>query len=179
MDEKPIILDACVTLTLYASGKFSAILAGLPYDFRIGERAHAESQWVRAVGADERVKVDLSGAVFTRILTIEHLDGLAEQELFANLAAEVDDGEAEAAALAIVRGYTLSTDDRKVIRVCRQRYPALEVLTTPQILRAWQLHSGISDDTMRETLFRVSSCATYSPGRSDDGYDWWRSLSQG
>ena len=178
MNNQPIILDACVTLTLYASGKFAGILAGLPFDFRIGDRAHAESQWVRAVGADEREKVDLSGAISSRILTIEHLDGPDEQALFAELAAEVDDGEAEAAAIAIVRKDTLSTDDRKVIRVCRQRHAALDVLTTPQILRAWKLHSGVLDDTMREILLRVSFSAAYSPGRSDDGYDWWRSLSQ-
>ena len=76
----------------------------------------------------EREEVDLSPLFEDGLLEEESLHGLRETALFVELSSSMDEGEAEAAALSISRGYSLVTDDRKVRRTMAEKYHSLEVV---------------------------------------------------
>lgn len=175
MDERPIILDACCVLTLYATGSFAHILQLLPPAFHVGQRARGEAQWIRDDGPNERQTVDLAPALESGDLVMDTLDVRAAL-LFTSLAAFMEDGEAEAASLAIERGYALATDERKVHRILGEMHPCIPIYSTPGLLREWQMNSSIPDSEMSELLRRVAYGATFQPRRSDPLRRWWLDL---
>jgi len=178
MMPEPSILDACCTLNLYAAGEMSAILEQLPYRFVIGTRCRAEAQWLKTETPGEREKVDLAPLIQAGLLEEQSLDGSREMALFVDLSSHMEGGEAEAAALAINRGYLLATDERKVRRILASKHPALGILSTVDLLREWQVRSSLSDKACGEALRRVSFRATFVPPRADRHRDWWLKLTQ-
>src|SRR5439155_451800 len=109
----PCILDACCALNLSATGRIDEILRDLPYRFHIGRRARGEALWLSVPGSAERETVDLQPLLDADLLTEEEPSTDDEETSYAALAASLAGGEAEAAALAIRRGYILATDERK------------------------------------------------------------------
>jgi predicted nucleic acid-binding protein len=87
--------------------------------------------------------------------------------------ARLADGEAEAAALAAVRGYILATDDRKARRVATERCSTLRLTGTLELLREWQSTAGIVDAVIASALRRIAERATYRPRRTDPLWSWW------
>lgn len=167
------VLDACCTLNLYATGEMAAILEALPHSFVIGTRCRAESQWVKTETPGEREKVDLVPLLEAELLEEQSLEGSRETALFVELSSYMEDGEAEAAALAIIRGYLLATDERKVCRVLASKYPALRIQSTAELLHEWQIRCRLPDKACSDILKRVTLRATFSPPRSDKHRDWW------
>src|SRR4051812_35969525 len=64
-------------------------------------------------------------------------DIVARESLFVQLAADIDDGEAMTCALAVRRGYAVATDDRKTLRLLRERHPQVQILSTSSIVSGW------------------------------------------
>lgn len=62
-----------------------------------------------------------------------------EQEIedYVNFANEVDDGEAQALAIAKHRSFMLVTDDRKAVKVAQRPDVAVRTTSTPNILQSW------------------------------------------
>src|SRR5262245_30982217 len=120
---EPVILDACCTLTLSATGRIEEILGNLPHRFCVGVRARAETQYLRVEGSTEREPVNLQTLFNAGLLTEEQVHTPDEQMLYVGLAASLAGGEAEAAALAISRGYILATDERKARNLMTRQFP--------------------------------------------------------
>jgi hypothetical protein len=175
MDEL-ITLDACCVLNLAATGCFEGILRGLPSHFYVGQRARREAQWLRVLDADQRDLVDLEPLLEMSLLEELQLWDPQERALFIELSVTLEDGEAEAAALAIVRGYALATDDRKARRVVAERSAGLRLYSTLEIIREWQICCAVSDASVATALRRVADRATYQPRRTDPLWDWWKAL---
>jgi hypothetical protein len=172
----PVILDACCALNLSATGRIDGILRQLPYRFSIGCRARSEALWLAIPASEEREPVDLQPLNERGLLTDETLRGPVEETLFVQLSARLQDGEAEAAALAINRGYILATDDRKARRVVSEIHPRLRLSNTLQLVWEWQQAAGPSDAHVADALRRIAARATYRPRRSDPLFDWWMAL---
>src|SRR5687767_537120 len=124
MDET-VILDACCNLCLSATGRADEILRELPYSVVTGTRARRESLHLEVPGSDEREVVDLQPLLDGGVLRELQLVDEAELGLFVQFAARLNDGEAEAAALAVQHGYLFATDDRKARRVVSEAYPSI------------------------------------------------------
>ena len=168
-----IALDACCVLNLYATGHMAQILQVLQYNAVIGSRALAEAQYLKTADPVERQPVDLAPLIAAGQLLVGHLEGHEETALFVALAAHMEDGEAEAAALAIHRGWALATDERKVRRVLSGVRPDLVIVGTSDLLHEWQARSAVPDAEMSGVLRRVTERASFVPARSDPLREWW------
>ncbi|MFN3651308.1 MAG: hypothetical protein ACK47B_17170 [Armatimonadota bacterium] len=168
-----IILDACCTLNLAATGRAEEILRELPQHFTVAPHARGEAQWLAVPDSEERELVDLEPLIYRGVLVEEVLEGSAEEALFLEFGVSLADGEAEAAALAVSRGYTLATDDRRARRVVTERHPATRLSGTLELLREWQLTAQPTGLEVAEALRRIAARATYRPRRADLLYAWW------
>ncbi|HET6381965.1 MAG TPA: hypothetical protein VFJ58_01130 [Armatimonadota bacterium] len=172
------VLDACCVQNLYATGAMPGILGALPYAFVIGTRCRGEAPWLKMEKPGEREAVDLAPLLHAGLLEEQSLDGSLEMALFVELSRQMEDGEAEAAALAINRGYCLATDERKVRRILASSHRAPQIRTTSELLHEWQIRSGLSDEVCGAALKRVTFRASFSPPHSDKHRDWWLKLTQ-
>lgn len=171
-----LTLDACVSLNLDATGRVVEILSQLPHHFTVGRRARGEAQWLAAPGSEERERVDLEPLIAAGLLREQQLQGPAEEALFVEFGARLADGEAEAAAIAASRGYILATDDRKARRIVTERYAAVRLSSTLELLREWQLAVAPPEAEVTEALWRIAERATYRPASSHPLWAWWVDL---
>ena len=176
MTAETILLDACDLLNLYGTGEIESILSHLPYRFVAGARALREAQWVRAEGEAERERVEVRPLIEAGLLAEESLQGQAETDLFIEFGLLIDDGEAETLALAVARGYSVATDDRKARRIAAERLTGAQLLGTLELLHEWQVRTGLENAAMREILRRMAFRSSYIPRRSDPLWDWWTEL---
>jgi len=179
MPGETVILDACCTLNLAATGRMAVILERLPYRFCMGRRARGEAQWLRIPGEEERELVDLEPLLQLSLLVIEDLQDPKEEALFVRFSEQIADGEAEGAALAIHRGCILATDDRKARQVVTADHPALRLISTLELIREWQDEAGIQEADMANVLRRIAERARYRPRRNHPLWDWWSRLMAG
>jgi hypothetical protein len=91
-------------------------------------------------------------------------------------AAELDDGEARSAAVALHRGLWLVTDDRPSLRVARTNVPAIPSLTTPEWMKQWAEGEPAESQAVRDAVHRIEMCARYRPRRLDPLHAWWTAL---
>lgn len=176
---EPVILDACCTLNLSATGRVEQILRELPFRFRIGSKARNEAQWLVIPGSEEREIVELQPLVEAGLLEEECLSGPEEEALYVAFSARIDEGEAEAAALAVSRGCVLAADDRKARSILTARPGDLRLTGTPELLHRWQQEAGPPPSEMADALRRIAERATYRPPRTDLLWHWWVTLAAG
>ncbi len=94
-----VILDACGTLNLYASGRFVPILTALRHDWYLPAAVEREAQQYRQPDPADPEKlivlpIDLVPAIDGGILKRCDCEGDEEMELYIELAARIgDDGE--------------------------------------------------------------------------------------
>jgi hypothetical protein len=79
----------------------------LPYRWHVGHRARAEAQWLWAPDGEARDQVDLDPLMQLGLLDELELELAQQKALFVEFSATLADGEAEAAALAVTRGFVL------------------------------------------------------------------------
>ena len=173
MVDETILLDACNLLNLYGTGEIEAILRSLPYRRVVGVRGRREAQSVRKEEAEERERVDLEPLIEAGLLHEEALGCPEEQDLFVEFGLLLDDGEAEALALAVTRGYAFASDDRKARRIAVERLPGTKLWSTLELLNEWQARGGIAETALGEVLRRMSYRSSYRPRATDPLWNWW------
>ena len=143
-----VILDACGTLNLYASGQFVPILTALSHEWYLPAAVERESQHYRQPDPSDPEKLvvlpmDLAPALRIGVLHRCDCESEEEIELYIELAGRIgDDGESMGLAIAKCRGWSVLTDDKKARRIAKE----LEVgtLTTPEVMKQWAIASGPS-----------------------------------
>jgi predicted nucleic acid-binding protein len=110
------------------------------------------------------------------LLKLVKLENETEQNLFVNLAAQIDDGEAATIAVAIRRGMQVVTDDKKAIRVLKQEAPALIQLTTVEIIKTWSEKEKVEPGVVKSALENVIKRANYFPSKKHPLFEWWRAM---
>lgn len=157
MDE--LFVDACCILNILATGRARELVAELGFrtcfvaDAVVDETLYLED---RAIDFEELAAV---GLTVTTALTQE------EKQLYVELSAALDDGEAMTCALAVCRAGLVATDDRKAIRVLSQLAPDVPTLTTPGLMKRWSEEGGIEPEILGELLNRIQTIANFVPGR--------------
>jgi hypothetical protein len=172
-----VILDACGTLNLYASGRFVSILAALGHDWYIPAAVEREAQQYRQPDPADPEKlvalpIDLAPALANGVLKRCDCEGDDETELYIELAARIgDDGESMGLAIAKCRGWSVLTDDKKARRIAKEL--GVPVLATPEVMKQWAISAGPGVEELARVLGAIERFANYLPGRGAVDYEWW------
>jgi hypothetical protein len=172
-----VILDACGTLNLYASGRFVSILTILGYDWYIPTAVEREAKQYRQPDPGDPEKLialplDLSPALADGVLKRCECEGDEESELYVKLAARIgDDGESMGLAIARCRGWSVLTDDKKARRIAKEL--GVPVLATPEVMKQWAISAGPGVEELAQVLEAIERFANYLPGRGSVDYEWW------
>ena len=178
-----LILDASCLLNLYATERFGDIAASLHEqvavaDYVLEEEALFIRREASADGEDDQLLVDLSPFVSEGLVEAMRLASPSEEATFVALAAIIDDGEAVTAALAVHRGCSVATDDRKARRVLSERAPTVPLISTLDLVAQWAETMSVPLLELRTALERMRSGASYVPGPHDPRYQWWLEVMQ-
>ncbi len=172
-----VILDACGTLNLYASGKFVPILTALRHEWYIPAAVERESQQYRQPDPDDAEKlvaipIDLAPALTSGVLHRCDCEADEETELYVQLAARIgDDGESMGLAIAKCRGWSVMTDDKKARRIAKEL--GVGVIGTPQLMKQWAEIIKPSAAELVAVLSAIERFANYRPGRGAEDFEWW------
>ncbi len=171
-----IILDACGTLNLYASGRFLAILTSFPRDWYLPVAVEREAQTIRQPDpADPEnlltVPIDLVPAIDGGLLKRCDCEGEAEIALYVQLAAQIDDGESMGFAIAQCRGWSVLTDDKKARRIAREL--GVPVLSTTEVMKQWAEAARPSAKELAQILQAIERFANDRPRPGAVEYEWW------
>lgn len=173
-----VILDACCLINLYASGHMKSILESLKVSLFIAEYVYTEElAFLKSGFDDDEVQVSeqshLDSLIQAGIISTISLESEIEQNLFVNLAAGIDDGEATTAAIAITRNWALGTDDRRAMTYLRQRTITLPFVSTLEVIKFWAEVTMQSTNTIQSALTNVRVRGRYKPKSSHPLYVWW------
>ena len=176
-----ILLDASCLLNLYATGRLRDIALDLPYRLGVAEYVREREAlyvWRRGSTGDEdkRVPVDLTSLVDEGAIQVVRPERPEEEAAFVDLAAVVDDGEAVTIALALHRGYSVATDDRKARRILAELAQSIPLFSTLELLKAWAERASVSNSELRQAMLAIQSDASYIPSVRDPLYEWWLTI---
>lgn len=179
MAGRRVIFDACSLINFYASGFFEPILRSFKTQTCLVEQVNKESLYIRKP-TDHPQKYDYEPILldpYTRNeqLKLVKLETELEKKLFIKLAERLDDGEAATFALAIEREMVVVTDDKKAIQVLKEVAPNIEILTTPDIIKAWGESTKMKKEDIKLALENIRVGANYQPSQSHDLFHWWKS----
>ena len=172
-----VILDACGSLNLYASGRFVPILTALRHDWYVPAAVEREALQYRQPDPDDPEKlislpIDLTPALDGGVLSRCDCEGDDEFALYTNLAARIgDDGESMGIAIAKCRGWAVVTDDKKARRIAQEL--GVSVLATTEIMKQWASIARPPAHELSEALEAIERFAHFQPGRGALEYDWW------
>jgi predicted nucleic acid-binding protein len=174
-----MLLDACVLINLYATGRVGQIARACGVRLAIVRQVADETFLLRsaAPGAQERTPVDLRALEAAGDLTVLDLDG-AEVATFVRYADRLDDGEAATLAAASHRGLALATDDRAALKLISHELPELSVSRTGELMRTWAESCDAGPREVAVALDAIETRASYIPGPGDPQLAWWRSALQ-
>lgn len=168
-----LILDACCAINLFATPYAGNILAAIRQPVAIAqfvvEKELLHLAALLSPDADDLAERLEQCGVVTVPLQEE------EEALFLALAAQLDDGEAMSAAIAIARNWTIAADDRRVVTVLGRVGAMVGMVTTPKLIKLWAEQSAIDGFILRSVLTDIKSKARFRPWRSHPLYTWWHS----
>lgn len=170
-----ILLDACVLLNLSATDRLADIGQSLPGGLCVCPLVRGEALFLRDPSDPAHPLKPLVLDPFFESGVLQSLPLASnEEELYVNLAAELDEGEAMSMAIAITRQLHLATDDGKALKVYARigGNPAL-LWTTPRIVREWTESQSIARGELVRIVRAVRDRAHYLPPRAHAQYAWW------
>lgn len=175
MANESVLLDACVAINLVATDDLTAIGRVLETTFLMADQAADEMGYLRDEVGGDIVLTPIDFHKYSSTGTMQRVS-LNEGELFqyVELAATVDDGEAATIAIARSRGLKMATDDRKARRVCAN-LGMPEPLRSLGILHAYAEAASLDAQSIRDSLVRIRSRASFRPAQSDPDHKWWSS----
>lgn len=168
------LIDCCSLINLYTGWRGLEPLADVPTIWHVCDAVVRETEYTREyVDGEVRVQpIELARYLATGLLHRESLADEAEYASYLDLASEVDDGEAQAIAIALGRGYTLLTDDVRAARLATER--GLTVVSTRVVLERWGASDPAREVQLGGIVRRISALARFNPRAGSEDYAWWR-----
>lgn len=179
-------IDACALLNLFATGRIEQILNDLRdsgvtlwvMPWVLGQEVlyiYAQEGGVRG----DAQPVDPKPLIEAGLLRVAlELSGKEEQSRLIELAARVDQGEAETVAAALCRGAELITDDGKTRKLIRASYPLLTNTTTVGLVKAWSELSAVrlAPGELAQILRDIQIRGNFTPSSKDPDLAWWKQI---
>ena len=150
--------------------------------WHICEAVLNETEFTREFGPDgtpAMVPIDMNALTQHGLWLPARPETEKEIEDYVNFASEVDDGEAQALAIAKHRGFVLLTDDRKAAKVAQRPDVAVRTTSTPNILQFWGQLDSANEERLHEVVRRIAVLARFSPRKDSPDYEWWGQYFQG
>ncbi len=152
-----IVADASVVINLNATKRWEAILDAFPNRVLVVDEVSLELEAGRHSGNSDADA--LSALVSTKRIEMVRLGeaGLRQfRGLTAGSASEtLDDGEAATIAYAIEHNAIAMIDERKAIRICAERFPALQIGCTVDILAHPNVQTSLGLDGLGDAVFNA------------------------
>lgn len=168
-----LVLDADVLMSLVASGRVGEILSACMYRGVVCKRVEREALWIETDTPGDRIAVDFMSLEASGDIARIAVAGV-EVASFLEFAREVDDGEAEAIAIASHRRLTFATDDRRATRVAVRL--GIYVVDTPLLVTRWAATTADSVAAV-DAIERIETRARYRPAASHPLAGEWAKLS--
>jgi predicted nucleic acid-binding protein len=173
-------IDACCTLNLPATRIEVEIVGALNLHLLDTPQVSGEplTLWTPPDADGQRAKEPTSTDPLRRAghLETRPLDGDALVDAFVAAAAQITDTDASCIALAGVLKIPLLTDDRKERRIARELFPAIEIVSTLDVIADGEsaLHWTAADlvRVARDLRWR----GNFAPPRSDSRASWYEAL---
>jgi predicted nucleic acid-binding protein len=152
-----LVADTSVVINLIATGFASSIIEALPQPLLAVDVVPSELEIGRARGRtdlerfNELVKGGIIKVVSLGDLGMQHFESL----VIGPAAETLDDGEAATIACAIEQSGIAYIDERKAWRICSERYQALKVGCTVDLLMHADVRARLSDETVAEAIFNA------------------------
>jgi predicted nucleic acid-binding protein len=196
-----VVLDTCCLINLFAAGR---ILSGdapppkprgrpgkrpgpppdpkklyLDYIFHIPAKVKEEARYIRQPDKKDESKlvkaeIDLAPLVTAGFLHECDLQSDVETQLFVQLAAKLDDGEAACFAIAKSRGWLLASDERPTENLAKKHGVAL--VTTPELVKHWADKTKPKKEEVAKALWNIQTYAHYFPRKTIPLYSWWMDI---
>ena len=170
-----LILDTCALLNLIATGVIQEILSVIAQNSIICVLVQNESRHLRKEDdISEKENVDLEPLINSKVIQLCDFETPDEQQLFVNLAVDLDDGEAMSVAIALSRNWYLATDDKPARRLFTENSHNNRLLTsTSDLIKEWAEKENIDDLAIKPILLKVERKASFRPPKSDVNLQWW------
>jgi predicted nucleic acid-binding protein len=170
-----IVLDMSVTLNLLATGVGLSVVESLEVSCFVSSAVVDETTYIRSDDpAQPREAVSITPWLPSGIVRVISPDSRLEDELYLQLAADLDDGEAMSLAMCQARGYSFATDDRKARCIAGQlTLPRVQLLSTSQIVHHWAIRTGAAPGELRRMLSAIEMRARFIPPHDDPLREWW------
>lgn len=168
------VLDSCCLINLCAAADLRRWLPLLGFSWHLPSAVARETLYLRSADAEgnpSRQAIDLQPCIDAGILAECDVESAQESELYVQLAADLDDGEAMAMAIAKARGWLLATDNRKPRR--RAAEMGVSVITTPELMKRWVDLNDVAEGELRAALGRIRDRARFVPGSDFPLHPWW------
>ncbi len=175
-----VLLDACCVLNFCASSELLAILKSIPAQVAVTQVVlERELKTLSRLKVEENEGVtQFEAAIAQSLLTVVDFESEEEAESFVNYAAILgDDGESATCAIAVHRGWAISTDDKRAISFVQQEAPSLQVLSTPEIIKHWSEETGLDLLILRDVINAIRVKGRYFPHKSHPLHGWWKAAS--
>jgi len=173
------VIDACCMINLCATGELEAWLQALGGQWHVPKAVQSESLYLRIEQTDgtvAREAISIESAIRANVLGLCEPVGKEEMQLYLELAASLDDGEAMALAIAKSRQWLLATDDRKAMSFAKKMN--VGVITTPELVKHWSEQTSASRDAIRKVLLRIQDRARFFPNDRSPLQSWWFDIVQ-
>ena len=170
------VIDCCSLLNLYTGWGGLKELGELPMTWHICRAVLDEAEYTREYTLDSgftMVPLDMNALTGPGLLQIAQPETDAELEDYVNFASEIDDGEAQALAIAKHRGFVLLTDDRRAIRLAGRAEVAVRTISTVSILQRWAQVNSSNEARLQEVIQRIAVLARFGPRTNSPDYAWW------
>lgn len=176
------VVDCCSLLNLYTGWGGLAELRVLHRTWHVCDAVLSEAEYTREYAEDGShvpVPINMKALVSEGLLLPARPETERELEDFVGFASEVDDGEAQALAIAKNRGFVLLTDDRRAAAVARRPDVGVRIISTASILQSWAQLDRVNEARLLEVISRISVLARFAPRADSAEYAWWRSYFSG
>ncbi len=172
------IVDACCLINLFASGKESSIFRSCA-ELWVPTQVQSEALRIRRIDEDDPEKlvsqdIDVSAAISKGFIHSCSIEGQDEWNAFVGFAMQLDDGEASCLAIALSRGWTVATDDRKARRIAVEN--GISLISTPELIQRCIDATSPSEAAVVEVLRNIERFARFRPRRTDPLHGWWIGL---
>lgn len=152
-----IAADASTVINLNATGRARDIVQALGIRFVVVDIVQTELDGGRRNGRRDADLLD--GLLADRLFELVRLDATGldhfESLVVGPAIATLDDGEAATIAYSIATGATAAIDERKATSICSQRYPALSLCSTVDILARSDVQKSLGKDELSAAVFRA------------------------
>lgn len=176
------VIDCCSLLNLYTGWGGLTELRDLRGTWYICEAVLNEVEYTREYDPDGvavLIQLDTAALIRNNLLLSARPETEQEMEDYVNFASEVDDGEAQALALAKHRGFVLLTDDRKATRIAHRPDVAVRTISTANVLQSWAQLNPRHEGRLDEVIARITVLARFRPRKDSPEDSWWSKYCRG